>query len=266
MADDDYVMLNTTGGSQGGAVGGPKNKLPGFLQKLFGDLTNSQVQIPGQGTVYSRDPSQLAQAASQRLPSTAQMSGSDPLHPSPEFDTTQVPSQIQTPTFQQANQTGGLPGVGGARNPALTTKGKVLATILQIAQGGMAGYAAGQQGNPREGYPNANAGAGFAAGEQLPFLRAYRQQQLDKGLMDNYLTKAELDNLPYQRATALAKLRKDQADAKRAAYQTPKNGGIYNTDTQQYEPGSQPPEKADNLDQMISSRLQDVLRAGSDPG
>jgi hypothetical protein len=40
MADDDYVTIGNTGGSQGGVTAGPKNKLPFFLQKLFGDLTN----------------------------------------------------------------------------------------------------------------------------------------------------------------------------------------------------------------------------------
>src|SRR5438874_4513832 len=117
MADDDYVMIGNAGGPQGGAVGGPKNKLPGFLQKLFGDLTNSQVQIPGQPVQYSQDQSQLAQAASKSLPSADAMLGPDVLNPAATSQAP-LPSQIQKPSFAQANEVGGVPGVGSAVNPA----------------------------------------------------------------------------------------------------------------------------------------------------
>jgi len=193
MADDDIVMLGNTGGSQGGARPGPGSKLPGFLQKLFSDLTNSNVTLPN-GQQQFGDPSQLAQTASQTLPSASAMAGPDVLNPSP---TSQVPmpSPIQTPTFQQANQTNGLPGAGAATNPRLTTKGKVLATILQIAQGGLAGYAAGQQGNPREGYPNANVGSGFEIGSQLPFIQAMRQHEVKKSQLEDQFQQMSLGQM-----------------------------------------------------------------------
>src|SRR5438874_13445104 len=105
MADDDYVMIGNAGGPQGGAVGGPKNKLPAFLQKLFGDLTNSEVQIPGQPVQYSQDPSQLAQAASRSLPSADAMLGPDVMNPATTSQAP-MPSQIQTPSFADANQAG----------------------------------------------------------------------------------------------------------------------------------------------------------------
>src|SRR5438874_8759348 len=102
---DDYVTIGNTGGSQGGISAGPKNKLPAFLQKLFGDLTNSEVQIPGQGTQYSQDPSQLAQTASRTLPSADAMLGPDVLNPA-QTSQAPMPSQIQTPSFADANQAG----------------------------------------------------------------------------------------------------------------------------------------------------------------
>src|SRR6266498_247891 len=100
MADDDIVMLGNSGASQGGARPGPGSKLPGFLQKLFFDLTNSNVTLPN-GQEQFGDPSQLAQTASQTLPSASAMAGPDVLNPSPGSQVP-MPSQIQTPTFQQA--------------------------------------------------------------------------------------------------------------------------------------------------------------------
>jgi hypothetical protein len=252
-ASGDVVQLGGDGGAR-------PNSGARASSAMHNGLTKPAVNISGK-TQYFNSPEQAAVAGSSALPSADAMMGPDVLSPSPTSQAP-IPSQIQQPSFAEANTQGAQSGVGPIMNPALTTKGKVLATILGIATSGAAGWAAGQKGNPREGY--GGAAAGFAAGSQLPFIQAYQKQQLEKGMMDNYLTKAELDNLPYQRAAALAKQRKDQADAKRAAYQNTKNG-VYNTDTGQYEPGSQTPEKPDNLDQMIASRMQDVTRAGGDP-
>jgi hypothetical protein len=271
MADDDYVTIGNTGGSQGGIAGGPKNKLPGFLQKLFGDLTNSQVQIPGQPVQYSQDQSQLAQTASKSLPSADAMLGPDVMNPSPTSQAP-MPSQIQTPSFADANQVGGVPGVGAVGNPNLTTKGKVLATLISGAFGALAG--AGQK----------TAGEGFSAGEQLPFIQAMRRQEVLKSQLENQFSRMQLSqmntpvkmgdgsSMPLWQAMQQGKYNEVQAsiaqkksEVQKNKFVTPRNGGVYDTGTQQYAPGTEPQDKPQNVDQMISSRLQDVLRSGGDP-
>src|SRR5437764_10564220 len=107
----------------------------GVLKKIFGDLTNSSVTLPNGEQQYG-DPSQLAQVASRTLPSADAMLGPDVLNPAP-VSQAPLPSPIQKPSFTQAVGT----GQGVAMNPALTTRGKVLATLIQIARGGLEGDA-----------------------------------------------------------------------------------------------------------------------------
>src|SRR5437764_9976916 len=108
----------------------------GVLKKIFGDLTNSSVTLPNGEQQYG-DPSQLAQTASRTLPSADAMLGPDVLNPA-QTSQAPLPSQIQTPSFADANQAGGVPGVGAVSNPHLTTKGKVLATLMSGAFGALA--------------------------------------------------------------------------------------------------------------------------------
>jgi hypothetical protein len=149
-------------------------KLPGVLQKIFGGLTQEGITLPN-GEFQS------AQQAQNTVPSL----------PAQGLDTPPQQSTIQKPSFTQAVGT----GQGVATNPALTTKGKVLATVLQIARGGLEGYAQSQMGNPREGYPYANAGAGFTAAEQLPFIQSMRQQQLKKQQLENQFQQMSLGQM-----------------------------------------------------------------------
>jgi hypothetical protein len=252
---DDYVTIGNTGGSQGGIAGGPKNKLPGFLQKLFGDLTNSQVQIPGQGTQYG-DPSQLAQTASKSLPSADAMLGPDVMNPDVGFQrqgAPQMPSQIQTPSFAQANQVGGVPGVGSAVNPALTTRGKILATLMSGAFGALA--AAGKP----------TVGEGFQAGYQLPYQQAAMRQQVQQGAQDIKIKQATLDDLPWVRGARIAQAKKDEADARKAGYITTRNGGVFDINRGEFVRGAEPQASPESLDQAITQAAQKAQASGRDP-
>jgi hypothetical protein len=62
-----------------------------------------------------------------------------------------------------------------------------------------------------------------------------------------------------------ASIAQKKSEVQKNKFVTPRNGGVYDTGTQQYAPGTEPQDKPQNVDQMISSRLQDVLRSGGDP-
>jgi hypothetical protein len=100
-------------------------------------------------------------------------------------------------------------GNGGlaALNPELSTKGKILGTLLQAGLGAIAGDAAARVGDPRHGY--AGAAAGGMAGMELPFKQRMEQLQLQK-------TAAETGNIAAMNSAELA-LKKAQADAAAAA-------------------------------------------------
>lgn len=214
-----------------------------LLQKLFSGLTQSGITLPNGQFENERQ----AQDTVPELPDFIKEAGG--------MNAGAQPSSVQTPSFLQAMKSG-PGGTPNAMSPALSTKGKILTTLLSGAFGALAG--AGQR----------TVGGGFQAGAQLPWEQAQFRQNAQRGQLENEKTQQDMQFAPLLRQLGIQKtqadISKSQADAKCAAFQTTKNG-VYNTDTQQFAPGSQPPEKTDNIDQMISSRLQDIQRAGGDP-
>jgi hypothetical protein len=74
----------------------------------------------------------------------------------------------------------------------------------------LAGWAAGQQGNPREGY--GGAAAGFQAASQLPFIQAMQRQQIQQGQTQQQLEQAQIAGIPGQRLQQAATLANTQAE------------------------------------------------------
>lgn len=124
---------------------------------------------------------------------------------------------VSKPSFLQAMDTG-AGGTPNAMSKGLNTKGAILTTILAAAKGGLAGEAAGLQGNPRTGY--GGTGAGIEAGLQLPFVQAQQRQALQAGQTQNQLQQAQIQNLPFVRAQQQAGLAKTQADTAKAKAET----------------------------------------------
>jgi hypothetical protein len=266
----DEVMVGATG--QGGIRPPHKARLPGVLQKIFGGLTNDSVTLPNGQTQYGTDPSQLAAVGSQALPSATAMLGPDVLNPAANSQAP-LPSQISQPTFAQANQSQPVPRVDTVQNKALTTKGKVLSVILQAAAGGL------------EGSQYRNAGQAFADVSQLPFLRAIQQQQVKKQQLENQFSQMQLSqmNTPIKLADGSsiplwqamqqgkydevqASIAQKKSDVTKNRYVTPRTGGVYDTQTQQFAPGTEPQDKPQNLDQMIAAATQKAISEGRNPG
>jgi hypothetical protein len=164
-----------------------------------------------------------------------------------------MPSQIQKPSFAQANEVGGVPGVGSAVNPALTTKGKILATLMSGAFGALAG--AGQR----------TVGEGFQAASQLPYQQAAMGQQLRQGSQDIQIKQATIDDLPWMRWNRIEQGKKDEAEAKKAGYITTRNGGVFDINRGEFVRGAEPQASPESLDQAITQAAQKAQAAGRDP-
>jgi len=186
------IALGTTGGGGGAPAGFKGSPLP----RRGSGLTQEGITLPG-GQFES------ATQAQNQVPDTSGLT----------LDTTSTPSSIHQPGFLSA-LTSAPPGTPVTANPQLSTKGKVLAALVGIGQGALAGYAAGQQGNPRQGY--GGFGAGFDAGSQLSFIQSYRRQQQQEAQLQQKIAQwkleQEMQNQPIQRQQAQATLASTEAE------------------------------------------------------
>lgn len=117
---------------------------------------------------------------------------------------------VSKPSFLQAMDTG-AGGLPNAASPQLTKGGKLLAILGAAAKGGLAGFGASQEGNPRQGY--GHFGAGFEAGSQLPFIQAQQKQQLQAGQLKNQQTAAQTQYLPQILGANLGKTQAQTSEA-----------------------------------------------------
>ncbi len=199
--------LGPGGGVALGGTGGGGSAPPGFKGAPLprrGGLTQQQIQLPGGGF-------ETESQAQNQVPDTSGLT----------LDTTSTPSSIHQPGFLSA-LTSAPPGTPVTANPQLSTKGKVLAALVGIGQGALAGYAAGQQGNPRQGY--GGFGAGFDAGSQLSFIQSYRRQQQQEAQLQQKIQQWKLEqeqqNQPIQRQQQAATLAQTQASTQKDIQQT----------------------------------------------
>ena len=199
--------LGPGGGVALGGTGGGGRAPPGFKGAPLprrGGLTQQQIQLPGGGF-------ETESQAQNQVPDTSGLT----------LDTTSTPSSIHQPGFLSA-LTSAPPGTPVTANPQLSTKGKVLAALVGIGQGALAGYAAGQQGNPRQGY--GGFGAGFDAGSQLSFIQSYRRQQQQEAQLQQKIQQWKLEqeqqNQPIQRQQQAATLAQTQASTQKDIQQT----------------------------------------------
>jgi hypothetical protein len=128
--------------------------------------------------------------------------------------------KFMQPSFREA--TTDQSGLPRPINASETKLGKLLHLGLFIGQGMAAG--AGQP----------NFGAGFAAAQARPYQLAQERQQVEAGGLENQARRANLAFLPLHFAIQRAQMARDRAASKRASFQTPSGGGVFNTDTNQW--------------------------------
>lgn len=182
------------------------------MGKLFGDLTNTQLATPGGPTISSPDPGQVAHAMSQ----SAQPSMQDPTSGSFSAPPQGPQATLSKPSFLSAMSTG-PGGTPNALSPGLTKGGKLLTILTAAAKGGLAGLAAGREGNPRTGY--AGYGGGIEAGMNLPFMQAQQREQLQRGQLQNQQTAAQIQYLPQILGANLNKTQAQTSEANAKATQ-----------------------------------------------
>jgi hypothetical protein len=207
---------------------------------IFAGLTKPGIAAPGQPTQFFDNLGQAghaeaADAAKTIQPSTSTMQtpltiNQDGSSAGGSATTGSAPTPVQPqmiiPTWQQAQASGG--GELSAMNPMLSTKGKVLGTLLQAGLGAAVGDAAARQGSPRTGYPGASAGA--MAGMQLPFQQRQQQMELENEQLAQQRQRAQIAALPgtlqQERDLRASEIAKNNAVSDRKEVFQAKDGSI----------------------------------------
>jgi hypothetical protein len=129
--------------------------------------------------------------------------------------------QMQRPSFAQAAGVGApAPGMSNAMSPALSKGGKLMAILMSGIQGAIAGQGANAETYAQTGR-NAGFGGGAQAGMNLPFLRAYQQQQAQRGGLENQMLSQQVQYAPLLQRLGIMKtsadIGKTQADTSKAS-------------------------------------------------
>src|SRR5216683_3087425 len=203
------------------------------MGKIFaslGGLTNPGVLDPGTGqTSYFPSQGQAGQqmakiSAQQVQPATSTLPNSLDDNSAPQFNepTPPTPPQMTRPSFAQAAGVGAsTPGGANALSPALSKGGKLMALLSAGLQGALAGRASSEQALMESGgRRSGGAGMGFEAGYNLPFLRAYQQQQVQRGGLENQVLANQVQYAPLLQRLGIMKtsadISKTQAEAGKA--------------------------------------------------
>jgi hypothetical protein len=181
---------------------------------------NSALISPGGQSTFIGSPSQVLNKANAGLPSAESMLGPDLLHPqaAPEVQQ-QVANlpKIGAPSFLQAAASG-PGGTPNAMSPGLSKGGKLLAFLSSGVQGALAGRAAQEQMIAETGGRRAGGvGTAFSSGYSLPFLRAFQQQQVQRGQAETQIAQGQAKFFPQMQQLGIAKniadIDKSQAEA-----------------------------------------------------
>src|SRR5579864_8484686 len=194
------------------------------MGQLFsgGGLTtpNSALMSPAGVPSFIGSPQQVLSRANAGLPSTADIMGTDVLHPQNNAGATQNLPKIGTPSFLQGESTGPA-GMPNATSPGLSKLGKLAVLLSGGVQGALAGRAAQEQTIAATGGRRAGGvGTGFQAGYDLPFLRAQQQQQVQMGQAQTQIAQSQAKLYPQIAALGagktLSEIQKNNAEAGKA--------------------------------------------------
>ena len=205
--------------------------------------STSDISGPNGGPIHIPQPSPL---------SMVQQTAGGPLTPVPATEdaastqVTQNPDPISRmprfirPTFAQTTQDS--QGVPVPINGAETKFGKLIRVLAGVSQGALAGWGQG------------SAGAGAQQAREVPLQMAGEQQRLVGGNLENQQARLNLAFTPLRFAQQSATIQHLLAQTRREGFQTPRNGGVFNTDTGQY---AAPPNQVRDLPEQRQSFAQD---------
>lgn len=158
----------------------------------------------------------------------------------------------------------------GQMVPGLT-KGQKLEVMLRNGlQGAIAGYGASanavvQSGGRRSG----GFGLGAATGFEAPAQQTQIQQTLQRGGLENQQLAQQVAMQPQIQqlniAGKVAEIQKNISDAQKNRYVTPRSGGVYDIQSGQFAPGTEPADKSITIDNLLAAAADKAQREGRDP-
>jgi hypothetical protein len=165
---------------------------------------------------------------------------------------------IVKPSFEKASTDAN--GMPAASTPGLTRLGKLFQILGLSAKGALAGRAASERAVAESGgHRGGGFGTGFEAGLTEAPREAAMNQQVERGAMENETARANLAALPWMRAMqqrkAVADLEKEEGEAAKAPYVTPRTGGVFDSRIKKFVKGAEPTEKAGTVDQQVFDSL-----------
>lgn len=173
-------------------------------------------------------------------------------------------------TNQQQAQRPPMVNLNGTMVRGLTPGQKAQVLIAAGLKGALRGRASSEQtvaatGGRRSG----GAGMGFEAAYTGPSQEAAMQQQLQRGQLENTQLGQQVQAFPQTQALGiagkLAEIQKNISDAQKNRYVTPRSGGVYDVQTGQFAPGTEPQDKALTIDNLLASAAAKAQAAGKDP-
>ncbi|HEV2522589.1 MAG TPA: hypothetical protein VGT24_09425 [Candidatus Acidoferrales bacterium] len=136
--------------------------------------------------------------------------------------------------------------------------------------GALAGRAANEQMTAMSwGRRSGGAGVGFEAGLEQPLTLATQQQQFQRGGLENQLLQNQVNFAPQlnqlNMAAKFAEIQKNISDAQKNRYVTPRSGGVYDVQSGQFAPGTEPQDKLSTMQGLLADAASKAQAAGRDP-
>jgi hypothetical protein len=158
----------------------------------------------------------------------------------------------------------------GQMVPGLTTGQKLQVLLKSGVQGALAGRASSEQAVIQSGgRRSGGAGLGFMAGMELPAQQTATQQSLQHGGLENQQLRQQVAMQPQTQALGvmgkLAEIQKNISDAQKNRFVTPRSGGVYDIQSGQFAPGTEPADKSITIDNLLAAAAEKAQSAGRDP-
>lgn len=206
--------------------------------------------------------------------------------PTPNVGTPVDPNSIPAPDVSQPVNKFNLPWLPGYKAPQPqrppistptgqwapgTNKAQKLEVLLRNGlEGAIAGYGASanavvQSGGRRSG----GFGLGAAAGFEAPAQQTQVAQTLQRGGLENQQLAQQVAMQPQIQqlnvAGKIAEIQKNISDAQKNRYVTPRSGGVYDVQSGQFAPGTEPQDKAQTIDNLLAAAAAKAQSEGRDP-
>lgn len=193
----------------------------------------------------------------------------------PNVGTPADPNSIPAPDVTQPVNKFNLPWLPGYKAPQPAAPGPSKAAKLgTILKSGIMGAIAGQNAVEQSvvasgGRTRGGFGMGAEAGLMAPAQQTQIQQTLQRGGLENQVLQNQVNFAPQVAALGvagkIAEIQKNISDAQKNRYVTPRSGGVYDVQSGQFAPGTEPQDKAQTIDNLLAAAAAKAQSEGRDP-